>query len=380
MSKIRVRCPHCSFSREVVADQLPDQPVQATCPKCKQVFEFDKASAPVVTPVPAPVMTPPPLAGGAAAPPSPPPPPLPGNNHATGGGRTKGRVSRELLTVAELFEATWELYKQRWLVLLGIFIATAVACVVPPMLVSLGMGGMAKSSFGGLAVLIMSFGVAVCLSLLIACWGMAAALSAAVDERLGFNDSFNRAKSCWISLAWVSTLYSFIAGGASLLFLIPGILTGIWFFACPYLVVAEETRGMEALLKSKALVDGRFWPVTGRLVLVWLLGMLPGTIPIIGVIFSLLLAPFSMLYTVILYRNLSETAGTVSYSSSDGTKAAWLLLGLAGYILVPLLLFFVLGAAIVDNFMPMFNMMLQQGRPPHILSIDPATIRLLFSP
>lgn len=380
MSMIRISCPHCSFSREVAADRLPDQPVQATCPKCKQVFEFDKASAPVVPPAPMPIMAPPPPSGGSEALSTSLPPPLPPTNHATGRDTSKGRASRELLTVAELFETTWDLYKQRWLVLLGIFLATAVACAVPPMLVAFGLGGMAKSSFSGLVMLIMSFGVALIVAFLIVCWGMAAAVSAAVDERLGFNDAFSHAKICWVSLAWVSTLYSFIVGGVSLLFLIPGILAGIWFFASPYLVVAEEARGMDALLKSKALVEGRFWPVTGRLVLLWLVGMLPGMVPVIGIILSLFVAPFSLLYSVILYRNLSDTAGTVSYSSSDGAKAAWLLLGLAGYILVPLLLFFALGAAVVDNFMPMFNMLLQQGRSPHILSIDPATIRLLFFP
>lgn len=374
MFMIRVNCPHCSFSREVAADKLPDQLVKATCPKCKQAFEFDKASAQVV-----PLPSVPPLPAVSVSMP-PPPPPIPSSNYNTGAGNSKGRISRKLLTVGELFSATWQLYKQRWLMLLGIFIATGVACVVPPMLVAISMSGMAKGSFSGLVVLIMSFGVAIIAAFMIMCWGLAAAISAAVDEKLGFNDSFNHAKGCWISLAWVSTLYSFIVGGASLLFLIPGFLTGIWFFACAYLVVGEGTRGMDALLQSKALVDGRFWAVVGRLFLVWLVGMVLGMIPVIGTIFSLLFAPFSMLYAVILYRNLSETAGTVSWSSTDGSKAAWLLLGLAGYVLIPPLLFFVLGAAIMDNLTPMFKMMLQQGKMQHILSVDPATIKLLFFP
>ena len=374
MSVVRVSCPHCSFTREVPFDKLPEQPVNATCPKCKQVFEFQR---PAVAP---PSLSPPVPPQNSPSAPPPLPPPLPRPTTAVRSQSSPVGLSRELLSVGDLFSATWELYKKRWLLLIGIFIATGVACVVPVMLATITFGGLAKGSFGGLVTMIMAIGLAVIITFLIACWGMAAAVSAAVDEKLGFNDAFTHAKSCWLSLAWVSTLYSFIVGGASLLFLIPGILTGIWFFACAYLVVAEETRGMDALLKSKALVDGRFWPVTGRLFLVWLVGMVLGMIPVIGPIFSLLVAPFSMLYAVVLYRNLSETAGTVSWSSTDGTKAAWLLLGLAGYVLVPLVIFSLLGAAFFNNFAPMFKMMIQQGKVQHITSIDPSMLKMLFFP
>ena len=366
MLTLRVTCPHCSFSRTVPADKLPDQPVQATCPKCGRQFAFNKIDA-----VPA------------SAPEIPPPLPVPVSNQpqatpsttrlqheqprptGPGVGRT---ASSELISISDLFSSTWEQFKQRWLLLTGIVIATVVAAAAPPMLVALLMGGTAKASFSGMVSMFMLFGLAAIGSFVVVCWGMAAAVSAAVDRQLGFREAFEKAKSCWIALAWVSTLYSFIVGGASLLLLIPGILTGIWFFACAYLVVEEDTRGMDALLKSKALVDGRFWPVLGRLVLVWLLGMLLGMIPVIGALFSLLMAPFSMLYSVQLYRNLQETADTVSWSSTDGTKAAWLLLGLAGYILVPLLLFFLLGAAFFAGMEPLFRMLMQQGTAQQVLS------------
>lgn len=46
MAMIRVSCPHCSFSRDVPDTQLPDQPVKAHCPKCKQSFDLFKGAAP----------------------------------------------------------------------------------------------------------------------------------------------------------------------------------------------------------------------------------------------------------------------------------------------------------------------------------------------
>ncbi len=363
MSVIQVCCPHCGFSREVAAEKIPDQPVQVTCPKCKQIFQFDKSQAsapdapPMVSPDPGePPVTPPPqeaMQNSVA-----PPPPLP--EPAVSG-------PQELLAIGALFSSVWELFKQRWLLLLGIMLATVVAIMSPPMLAAVVLAGSAKGSFSGLVSFIMGMGIAVILALLIACWGMAAVMNAAVDTRLGFKESFERAKGNWIALAWVSTLYSFIVGGASLLFIIPGVLTGIWFFASGYLVVAEDVRGMEALLKSKALVQGRFWPVFGRLVLVWLLGMILGMVPLIGPLLSLLFAPFSMLFSVRLYQDLHETSGSISWAASDGTKAGWLLLGLAGYLLVPLLIFSVVGAAFVNEFfMPILKLLSQPGKSQQI--------------
>lgn len=356
MPTLCVTCPHCSFSREVPSEALPEQPVQATCPNCAKSFRFSKAEALAAVQndnLPTQVLMPEP-----PPPPLPPAPPSRPQADADGG---KKPVFRELLSVGELFSSTWELFKQRWLLLIGIFIATAAGAAAAPMLVALLAQGLGRGSFSNMVLLFMLLGLAVIVSFIVICWGLAAAVSAAVDERLDFKNAFAKAKNSWLAMAWISALYSFIVGGATLLFLIPGILTSIWFFAGVYLVVDDDTRGMDALLKSKAMVDGRFWPVLGRLLLIWLLGMVLGMIPVIGTFFSLLMIPFNLLYSVQLYRNLRDTAGPISWSSSDGTKAAWLLLGLAGYILVPLLLFVLLGAAFFAGLEPLFRTLIEQG-------------------
>jgi uncharacterized RDD family membrane protein YckC len=46
-------CPHCGFARQVEAARLPEKPVRATCPRCRQVFLFhpgEGGAAPVVAP------------------------------------------------------------------------------------------------------------------------------------------------------------------------------------------------------------------------------------------------------------------------------------------------------------------------------------------
>lgn len=65
-----ITCPHCGFAKEVDPASLPDKPLKVTCPRCKEVFSFQKplpadipADAPDAAPLPvaaAPLPTPPP--------------------------------------------------------------------------------------------------------------------------------------------------------------------------------------------------------------------------------------------------------------------------------------------------------------------------------
>lgn len=46
-----ITCPHCDFAKEVDPASLPDKPLKVTCPRCKEVFGFQKpASNPVLEP------------------------------------------------------------------------------------------------------------------------------------------------------------------------------------------------------------------------------------------------------------------------------------------------------------------------------------------
>jgi len=40
-----ITCPHCGFARQIEADQLPANPVRATCPQCQGSFAFTPPAA-----------------------------------------------------------------------------------------------------------------------------------------------------------------------------------------------------------------------------------------------------------------------------------------------------------------------------------------------
>lgn len=61
-----------------------------------------------------------------------------------------------------------------------------------------------------------------------------------------------------ISYWWVVLLTGIITAGGYLLFIIPGLLFSVWFSLGTILVVAENRRGMDAILKSRFYIKG-YW-------------------------------------------------------------------------------------------------------------------------
>lgn len=361
MTTIPVICPHCAFSRDLPAGKVPDRPVRATCPQCGQSFEFRKPAAPSPPPLPPDKLP--------QSSPQKPEPPKPALKKPVW---TPPPAPPRLPDVGDSFSEAWRKYQQRWLLLLGLLLAAMIGAALPVAIVggSVALLGKNDITIDG-APLALLFSLAAIAALITLLRGIAALMAAAVDDGIGFREAVTRGKVSWLALFWVSSLYGFIVSGASLLLVIPGILTMVWFFASPYMAVDGSARGMEALLKSRAIVRDRFWPVLLRLFLVWLLSTVAGMVPFAGPFIALLMVPFTILYQVGLYRSLEETAGKVVYPDGAGDKARWLLLGLAGYLVVPVIAVSLLGLSFSKNLLPL----LKQGTSPvsgrQVITIPP---------
>lgn len=66
------------------------------------------------------------------------------------------------------------------------------------------------------------------------------------------------------SFLWTGFLYVVIVLAGLVLFIIPGIVLAIRYFAAPYLVILEGTSGRAALSRSTALAQGRKYPIWWR--------------------------------------------------------------------------------------------------------------------
>ncbi len=112
-----------------------------------------------------------------------------------------------------------------------------------------------------------------------------------LDEEPDWKESLRFARERLGSLLWLSFLLVVFLTPAFLACIIPGVYFYVaWAVAAPVLLL-EGVKGRGALKRSRALVEGRFWPTAGVLVLVGILtgvvqgiflGVLTGIVSIAG--------------------------------------------------------------------------------------------------
>ncbi len=95
------------------------------------------------------------------------------------------------------------------------------------------------------------------------------ALLCALGEDGTVWSAYKKALSLFVPILGVGILMGAIVAGGLLLFIVPGIVFCVWFSLSYPLVVFEGKRGLDALMVSRELVKGRFWPVLWRWLVFW---------------------------------------------------------------------------------------------------------------
>lgn len=112
-----------------------------------------------------------------------------------------------------------------------------------------------------------------------------------LEEEPSWRESLRFARSKLRSLLWLSLLLVVFLIPALIGLIVPGVYLWVaWSVAAPVLLL-EGVRGRKALKRSRALVKGRFWPVTAVLLLIAMLsgivqavfiGILAGIVSVSG--------------------------------------------------------------------------------------------------
>lgn len=262
--------------------------------------------------------------------------------------------SGELAGIGDLLGRAWGIYKERMWTLLAVGFA-AVFLPVLSLAVPLGLGYVIWQSMLDLKAVIMLVSMLVALvgAVWLGNWGMSAFLIAVANEQCGTKEAFRQARPKILAHVWLGVLTGLIVTGAHLLLVIPGIIFTVWFFFAPFVFIDEDVRGMNALLKSKEYVRGRWFGVCLRLLAIWLIAVLIASIPIIGQVLALFLIPFSFVYTFLLYKDLKALTGDMAFEPATRAKVGILTTGTVGYVLPVVIVFAFMGSML---FMP-FSML-----------------------
>lgn len=259
-----------------------------------------------------------------------------------------------------IFGQAWTIYKQRLGTFLGVMIIQMLIMVA--LIAVLAGGGFwgisllspkfAAGDIGLLIFLAILFFVIISISQV---WGQTALLYAVKDnqERIGVIESYRRGWHKIISYWWVSLLVGFITLGGFLLLIVPGIIFAVWFSLAVFILIAEDLKGMNALLKSREYVKGKWGGVLWRLFFIGALFLIISLVPalifgllkipfvseISSFIIGLFLTPLVMTYSFLVYSNLKALKGEIVFVPTRGKKAAFIFIAILGILIIPAILF-----------------------------------------
>lgn len=259
-----------------------------------------------------------------------------------------------------IFGQAWAIYKQRFGTFLGVMIIPMLIMIA---LVAVLAGGgflgvsllSSKFAAGGIGLLIV-LAIAFFLVVFISqAWGQTALLYAIKDsqEGIGVVEAYRRGWHKILSYWWVSLLVGFITMGGFLLFVVPGIIFAVWFSLAVFILIAEDLRGMNALLKSREYVKGKWGGVFWRFFFIGVLSLIIALIPILifgllkipfgeeisRFVIGLFLTPLTMTYGFLVYSNLKALKGEIVFAPTGGQKAKFIVVGIIGLLLIPAILF-----------------------------------------
>lgn len=271
-----------------------------------------------------------------------------------------------LTEIGDLLSGSWELFKDRVWVLLPLqllSVAFLIACTAA----IVGIGALFVLLIPAYKTPILAvsaiFGLTIGMTAMF--WPITALIFAVVDRSLSINGALSAGwKKLW-AFFWLFSLLGYVLAGGYLLFIIPGVIFTIWFIFSQYILATENIGGMNALLKSKAYVKDRWFDVFIRFLVIWGISTGLGLIPFLGIILSLLLIPFTMIYTYLMYEDLKALNPIpLAYPETSREKLKWIGIATLGYIVLPLLIIAIVGAACMIPLLILKGMNLQQIPPP----------------
>jgi hypothetical protein len=140
-----------------------------------------------------------------------------------------------------------------------------------------------------------------------------------IKDGISVQDAYKRATPLFFSYFFVAILSALAVILGFILFIIPGVIIGVWFCFVHLTVVLEGKRGREALKASKSHVAGMWFDIFFRLLVLCavLLSVIVAIVLVLGVflgdgvvftaasdLISGAISPFGLVYVYLMYKDV----------------------------------------------------------------------------
>lgn len=271
-------------------------------------------------------------------------------------------TSNGLSEIGDLLTRSWELFKERIWVLLPLqllSIALLAACTAA--IVGIGAFFVMMLPEYKTPILVTSVIIGITIGLTTMIWPITALITAVADRSLSIREALAAGWEKLWAFLWLFSIIAYVIAGGYLLFIIPGVIFTIWFIFSQYILATEHIGGMNALLKSKAYVKDRWFDVFIRFLVIWAISTGVGLVPFLGIILSFLFAPFTMIYSYLIYEELKAVnPEPLYYPTTTGEKLKWIGLATLGYIVLPLIIIAIVGAVCIIPLLLMKGLVIPQ--------------------
>lgn len=254
-----------------------------------------------------------------------------------------------------IFKQAWAIYKRRLATFLGVMIIPTlvmIAMLVIMIAIVIFIGG--ELLGGGVSLFIPLLILLSVIILISQSWGQTALLYAIKDnqERIGVIESYRRGWHKILSYLWISLLAGIITLVGFLLLIVPGVIFAVWFSLAAFILVSENLKGMNALLKSKEYVKGKWGSVFWRLFFIGAISLIIFLVPtlifnfleipfakeIYRFVIGLFLIPLVMTYIFLVYNNLKALKGEITFTATRGKKTTFIAIGILGLFILSAIL------------------------------------------
>jgi len=269
---------------------------------------------------------------------------------------TAGNTKPKLQSFVSLLKGAWRGYVERFRVLIGIFAIPVIGGIVASLMMEVDL--VALKTIGILFAIVLSiiFYVASLASI------HSAFNNSGIKEayRFGFKNFF--------PFIWLTILSTLSIAGGMIMLIIPGIILSLAFSFGIYVFVEKGLRGFQALGRSAQYVKGYWWPVFWRYLGLFLLALLIALVigapalllgrtasNIISSVLNLFFAPFAILFTFYLYKDLVEKKAGFLPEMSPGRKKFYItsaIVGLIGLVILATLAGLLIGSLFLFKNVP----------------------------